>query len=75
MIDGMVGVRASEVLSTMQHILSLRHSCLLAKHAIALGTVIIRHLSVGSFVGAQDTSPSLFLPRDPDASVAVRYRG
>ena len=41
----------------MQHILFLRDSCLLAKHGVSLGILILRCLVVESFVGAQDTIP------------------
>ena len=73
-IDTPVGTCASTVLGTMQHILSLRNSCLLAKHAISLGTVILSRLFMGYFSGAQDTSPKscLLLPRYADGSVAFR---
>ena len=36
---------------------------------------MIRRLSIGSFVGAQDTSTSLILPLDPYIPIAVIYRG
>ena len=44
---------------------------------MALDTVLIRRLVVGSLVGAEDISPKscLFLPQDPNVSIAVRYRG
>ena len=55
----------------------LRHSCLLAKHAMALSTVMLMRLVVVSFVGVEDTSPKscFLLPWDPNGSVDVRYRG
>ena len=61
----------------MQHIVLLRHSCLLENHVVALGTVMLRRIVVGYFVGEQDTIPKscLILPRDPDESVSVRYKG
>ena len=40
-LDGPVGMHARAVLSTMQHIIFIRHSCLLAKHAIGLGPMVI----------------------------------
>ena len=49
-LDGPVSARVSSFFGTMRHILSLRNSCLLAKHAIALGTVMLIRISVGSFV-------------------------
>ena len=61
----------------MIHISLLRHSFLISKHAVALGTVMLRRLIGRSFVGAQYTGPRscLLLPQDPDRTVAVRYRG
>ena len=73
-LDGPVGVSSSEVFSTMRHIILLRNFYLLAKHVIALGTVMLRCLYVGSFVGGQETSTILLIPQDPDGSVAVRWR-
>ena len=55
-LDGPVGKYARAVLRNIRHILLLRHSCLLAKHAIALGTVVLVRLFLGSLVGVQDTS-------------------
>ena len=71
----MVGKFSKTVLSTVRHIISLRHSCLLANHTVALGTVMLRHLVVGSFVGAQETMPKSFLLIlwDPEGYVAVIY--
>ena len=66
---------ARTVLSTMQHLLLLRHSCLLAKHTVALGTVVLMQILLGYFVVAQDTGPCLLSPRNPDRFLAVRYRG
>ena len=75
-IDGLLfGMLNKTFLSTTQHILFLRHHWLLSKYAMALGTVMLRRLVVGSFVGAEDTSPLLLIPQDPTGSVAVRYRG
>ena len=71
-LDGTVGTHARAVLDTMLHIISLRYSCLLAKHAIAMGTVVIVRLFLGSLVGEQDTSPCLILPRNPDGLIPVR---
>ena len=59
----------------MRHIISISHSCLLAKHAMALVIVMLRRLGVGSFVVAEDTSPCLLLHQDPNVSVAVIIRG
>ena len=73
-LDGPVGARSSSVLGTMLHIISLRNSFLLAMHAIALGTVMLRHLVVRFFVVSENTSPCLLLPRCPNGSVAVRMR-
>ena len=59
--------------SAMRYILSLRHYCLLAKHAEALCTVILgRHIP---WIIAEDTSPRLILKRNPNTFVAVRMRG
>ena len=73
-LDYLVGTRASTLLGIMRHITLLGNSCLLENYEIALGTVMIRRIFMGSFVGAQDTCPKscLLLPRDPDRSVAVR---
>ena len=75
--DFPVGMRSRTVLGTIRHILFLRHCYLLTKHSIYLGPVIIRRVFMGYFAGLQDTSPKswLILPRDPDGSVSVRYRG
>ena len=70
-LDGTIGARASAVLCTMRHILSLKKSCLLANFAMSMGNIILRRLYMGTFVGSQDTSTILLLPRDPDGSVAV----
>ena len=59
----------------MIHILSPRHYCLLANHAMALITVMLVRLLVGSFIVAEDTIPCLLIPRDPNGFVAVRMRG
>ena len=73
----LVRVLAKQVLSTVRHIFLLGRSCLIAKHSVALGTVMLRRLVVRSFVGAHYTGPKscLLLPQDPDGYVAVRYRG
>ena len=42
---------------------------------MALGTVMLRYLVVGSFVIAEDANPCLLLPRDPNGSVTARTRG
>ena len=55
----------------MRRIISLRYYYLIAKHAIELGTIILRLLSVGSFVVSQDTSTSLILLWDLDISITV----
>ena len=74
--DIMVSTLAKTVLSTLRHMLLLRNSCLLAKHAVELGTVTIKRLVVGFFVGLYETSPKscLLLPRYPNISAAVRKR-
>ena len=51
-LDVPVGAHASTVLSTMQRILLLRYSCLLAKKAIVLGTVMLMRLFMGYVFGA-----------------------
>ena len=61
-------------LSNMRHIKFLRYFCLLAKHKLALGTVMLRHLVVGSFVVAYETSTCHLLPQDPNLSVTVIMR-
>ena len=66
---------AKRILSNMQYILSLRHSWLLAKHAMALGTVMLRCLVVRSFFVVEYISTCLLLPQDPNRSAAVRMRG
>ena len=69
--DGLLfGALAKTVFSTMLHIISLRHFYLLAKHAMALGTVILGNLFVGPSI-LEDTSPCLLLPQDYNRSVAV----
>ena len=40
-LDGPVCTHDFAVLSTMRHVLSLRHSCLLAKHTIDLGIEVL----------------------------------
>ena len=59
----------------MRHVILLRNSYSLAKHAMALVTVMIRRLVVGSFVVAKDTSPCLIIRRDPYEPVAFRISG
>ena len=56
-LDGLVGTHALAVLSNMRHILSLRHSCLIAKYAIALDPMVLVRIFLGSLVGSHDTSP------------------
>ena len=72
----LVGTLSKTVLSTVRHIISLGYYFLLEKHALALSTLMPRRLVVGSFVGAQGTSPNycLLFPRDPNVSFDVRYR-
>ena len=74
-LDGLVGAYACKVLGTMRHILPLRHSCLLAKHAVAMVTMVLMRIFWGSLVAAQDISPCLILPRNPGRLVAVKYSG
>ena len=57
----------------MQHLLLLRHYCLLEKHAITLYTVLLGRIF--PFLLETDTSPSLLLKRNPHGLVAVRERG
>ena len=59
----------------MRRILLLRHSRILAKHKMALVSVMFWRLVVRSFIVAEDTSPCLILPRDTNGSVSVRTRG
>ena len=69
--DGlMVRVLVKTVLSTMQHIILLKNSCLLENHSVVLGTVMLRRLYSG--IIAKDTSPSLFLPQKPNIFISVR---
>ena len=49
-LDGPVGTHTSAILDTMRHVLLIRHSCLLAKHAIALYTVVLVCLFMGFVV-------------------------
>ena len=53
----MVGTLSKIVLSTMRHIIFLRHSYHFSKHAVAMGNVMLRRLSVGLI--AEDTCTSL----------------
>ena len=64
-LDGSVGTHAHTVLGTMRHILPLRNSCLLANHTLALSTVVLLGIFLGSLVGDQNTCP-------PDGFVAFR---
>ena len=73
-LDSPVGAHTSGILSTIWHVLALRHSCLLAKHTIALYIVVLLRLVIG-FLRAQDTSPCLSLLSSPCGLVTVRERG
>ena len=42
----------------MRHIFYLRYYCLLANNAMAMVTVMLRHLFVASFVGGEETNPN-----------------
>ena len=73
-INGTVGTHTSAILRTMRHVLLLRQSYLLGKHARVLYTMVLVRLFLG-FVGAQDTSLCLLLPQNIYGLVAVRKRG
>ena len=70
-LDGSVGMQAHKAFGTMRHILPLRNSCLLANQTLALSTVVILGLFLGSLVGAQDTCPCLLIPWITVGLVAV----
>ena len=53
----------------MRHMILLRHSCILADHVVALGTVMQECLSIGLI--SEDASPSLILPWKHNRFVAV----
>ena len=69
----MVGALSKAVFSTMRHIISLSNSCLIAKHAVALGNVMLGRLLVGIIV--EDINPRIILPRNPNILVSVKMRG
>ena len=72
-LDGPVGTHTSAIIGTMRHVLFLRNSCLLAKHAIALYTVVLVRL-VLVLVGAQETSNFILLTRNPCSLISGRER-
>ena len=69
------GAHGKTVLRTMRHMILVRYFCLCTKLTMALVTVMLGCLIVGSFIFAKDTSPCLLLPWDPNGSIVVRMRG
>ena len=71
-LGGTVGIMYRTFLGTMRHILPIRNSYLLAKHTLALGTMVSVRLFLGSIVGSKDTGTCLLLPRNPDGIIYIR---
>ena len=56
----------------MQHVLALRHSILLAQHAVLMRKIILGGLLTFFLTGRQDTSPGLILEGNPRSRISVR---
>ena len=71
----MFGALAKIFFRTMKHILSLRISYVVAKHAMDLVTMMRRRLVVGLFVVFKDSISCLIIYQDLTGSIAVRIIG
>ena len=60
------------ILGAMRHVLSLRHSCLLAKYIIVLLPVTFRHIFSIMFTAWYDIGPCVLLARNPNGFIAIR---
>ena len=70
-LDGTLGAHVSAILGTMQHVLALRHSCLIAKYTVTLCSMVPVMCPTWGLMGIRDTIFGLLPPRNPHGFVAV----
>ena len=67
-----LGVHASEIINTMQHVLALRHSCHLEKYTVTLCAMAPVVCPPWGLMVIRDNSLGLLPTRNPHGFVAVR---